>query len=139
MIASASVEDLAGVLRVDPLAQRGDHDRAELLRASVRAGECLVFRQDAVVAGFVVIRRAHFFGRDFVELLVVVASLRRTGIGRKLLRAAVAGAASEQVFTSTNMSNHAMRSLLRKEGWSFCGGLTGLDEGDPELFFCTVR
>jgi GNAT superfamily N-acetyltransferase len=105
----------------------------------VRAGECLVFRQDAVVAGFVVIRRAHFFGRDFVELLVVVASLRRTGIGRKLLRAAVAGAASEQVFTSTNMSNHAMRSLLRKEGWSFCGELTGLDEGDPELFFCTVR
>lgn len=139
MIRPAGAGDLAGALRVDPLAARGDRDRAELLRASVRAGECLIFRHQASVAGFVVTRRAHFFGRDFVELLVVDAAQRRAGLGRTLLRAAVAGASTAQVFTSTNMSNKAMRSLLRAEGWTFSGELSGLDEGDPELFFYTVR
>jgi hypothetical protein len=44
------------------------------------------------------------------------------------------------MFTSTNASNVAMRSLLEAEGWSFSGQLDGLDEGDPELvFFTTVH
>ena len=57
------------------------------------------------------------------------------GIGRNLLRAALAAAGTEQVFTSTNTSNQPMRSLLQAEGWSFSGELDGLDEGDPELVF----
>jgi len=39
------------------------------------------------------------------------------------------------MFTSTNRSNLAMQSLLRREGWLFSGELDGLDEGDPELVF----
>jgi hypothetical protein len=39
------------------------------------------------------------------------------------------------VFVSTNESNTSMRELLRSEGWSPSGVLTGLDEGDPEHVF----
>jgi hypothetical protein len=82
---------------------------------------------------------AYFFGRDFIELLVVDPAVRRAGIDRVLLRQALAIACTSQVFTSTNTSNQAMRSLLRAEGWSLSGELDGLDEGDPELVFYKAR
>ena len=63
------------------------------------------------------------------------AAHRRAGTGRALLKAALSTAGTDQVFTSTNVSNRAMRSLLEDEAWSFSGQLTGLDEGDPELVF----
>lgn len=91
------------------------------------------------MTGFVIVKPAHFFGRDFIELLLVDPAVRRSGIGRALLRYALDGAATSQVFTSTNTSNLPMRSLLQKEGWSFSGTLDGLDEGDPELVFYKTR
>lgn len=39
------------------------------------------------------------------------------------------------MFTSANESNIPMRALLRHEGWTPSGVLTGLDEGDPEHVF----
>ncbi len=85
------------------------------------------------------VRPAHFFGRDFVDLVMVDPTRRRAGIGRGLLRVALVAAGTEQVFTSTNASNQPMRSLLQAEGWSFSGELAGLDEGDPELVFYKFR
>ncbi len=70
--------------------------------------------------------------------LQLIVPRRRGGIGRNLLRAALAAAGTERVFTSTNASNQPMRSLLRAEGWSFSGELGGLDEDDPELVFYTT-
>jgi GNAT superfamily N-acetyltransferase len=102
-------------------------------------GECLVHLDHGSVTGFAVVRPAHFFGRDFIDLLMVDPARRRAGIGRALLRAACAAAGTGQVFTSTNTSNQAMRSLLRADGWSFSGELDGLDEGDPELVFYKIR
>ena len=102
-------------------------------------GECLVHIDGGSVGGFAVVRAAYFFGRDFVELVMVDPARRRAGIGRGLLQAALVTAATEQVFTSTNSSNQPMRSLLRAEGWSFSGELDGLDEGDPELVFYKFR
>jgi GNAT superfamily N-acetyltransferase len=131
--------DVEGVLRLDQLAVRGDRGRAGFLRRSVDLGECLVYLGQGSVAGYAVVRPAHFFGRDFVDLLLVDPGQRRSGIGRALLRAALAAAGTGQVFTSTNTSNQPMRSLLRAEGWSFSGDLDGLDEGDPELVFYNFR
>ena len=102
-------------------------------------GECLVHIDGGSVGGFAVVRAAYFFGRDFVELVMVDPARRRAGIGCALLRAALVTAGTEQVFTSTNTSNQPMRSLLQAEGWSFSGELDGLDEGDPELVFCKFR
>lgn len=131
--------DLPALLRIDPVAVSGDRERAEFLRHCLDLGECQVYVVAEVVAGFVIVLPAHFFGRDFVELLVVDPDRRRSGIGRILLREAVATAGTAQVFTSTNASNRPMRALLAAEDWSFSGGLGGLDEGDPELVFYTNR
>ncbi len=134
-IRAAVPGDIGEILKVDHLAARADLERAEYLRQRVRSGECLVHLAGGSVRGFVVLRPAHFFGRDFIDLLMVDAAHRRAGIGRALLKAALSTAGTDQVFTSTNVSNMAMRSLLEDEGWSFSGQLTGLDEGDPELVF----
>jgi ribosomal protein S18 acetylase RimI-like enzyme len=134
-IRRAVADDLDGILRTDPHAARGDQGRSDFLRRSLALGECLVYLEHGAVAGFAVVKPAHFFGRDFIELLMVDPARRRRGIGRNLLGAALAAAGTEQVFTSTNASNQPMRSLLQAEGWSFSGELGGLDEGDPELVF----
>jgi GNAT superfamily N-acetyltransferase len=138
-IRRAIAEDVGGIFRLDQFAVGGGRGRAEFLRRCVELGECLVHVDGGSVGGFAVVRPAHFFGRDFVDLLMADPARRRAGIGRALLRAAVASAGTEQVFTSTNTSNQPMRSLLRDEGWSFSGELGGLDEGDPELVFYTFR
>lgn len=85
------------------------------------------------------IKPRHFYGRDFIELLVVAADHRRQGLGRELMRTAVAAATSTAVFTSTNESNAPMRALLESEGWSISGKLNGLDDGDPELVYYMSR
>lgn len=134
-IRSAVAGDLDGILRADHLAARGDRERAPFLRHSVELGECQVHIGNGGVIGFVIVKPAHFFGRDFIELLVVDPRLRRSGVGRALLRHALDTSGTAQVFTSTNTSNLPMRSLLQSEGWSFSGRLDGLDDGDPELVY----
>lgn len=47
----------------------------------------------------------------------------------------VAHRTSGKLFTSTNRSNGPMRQLLTGHGWHRCGELSGLAEGDPEMFF----
>lgn len=80
-----------------------------------------------------------FFGRDFVKLLIVAPTHRRTGIGRALLEASVSRAGSETIFSSTNESNNAMRALFEHDGWTLSGVLDGIDEGDPEMVFFRAR
>jgi ribosomal protein S18 acetylase RimI-like enzyme len=137
-IRRAVADDLDGILRADHRATPGGQGRADFLKRSLDLGECLISLDHGAVAGFAVVKPAHFFGRDFIELLMVDPARRRCGIGRNLLRAALAAAGTEQVFTSTNASNRPMRSLLEAEGWSFSGELGGLDEGDPELVFYSL-
>jgi GNAT superfamily N-acetyltransferase len=133
----AAAGDLGGILQADHLATQGNTERAELLRHCLNHGEIQVLVDHGSVTGFVIRKPAYFFGRDFIELLMVDPRRRRSGTGRALLRAAVRSAGTDQVFTSTNASNVAMRSLLVSEGWSFSGKLDGLDEGDPELVYFT--
>jgi hypothetical protein len=131
--------DVPAILRIDHVAASGDRQRAESLQHSVDLGEGLVYVVSEVVAGFVIVQPAHFFGRDFIELLIVDLAHRRSGMGRSLLREAVATAGTAQVFTSTNASNRPMRALLDAEDWSFSGGLGGVDEDDSELVFYKNR
>lgn len=138
-IRTATKEDLDRIAAIDHIAASGDSGRLSVLDRAVYSGRCLVYADQSGIAGFVVANPNHFFGRDFVELLVVAPSVRRSGVGRTLLRAAVNASCTHQVFTSTNESNDAMRSLLSSEGWVFSGQLNGLDEGDPELVFFTLR
>jgi len=132
-VREAREEDVGDIVAIDP--PRTGH-RAEI-EARVREHAGLVAVQEGAIAGFLALRPGHFFGRDFVDLLLVAPRWRRHGIGRALMRAAVGNAGTSRVFVSTNESNRPMRELLRGEGWSPSGVLTGLDEGDPEhVFFC---
>jgi GNAT superfamily N-acetyltransferase len=127
------------IVAIDDVAIGGDDDRSTLLETAIQSGHCLVLDGDHGISGFVVTVPKGFFGRDFVELLMVDRSRRRAGVGRQLLRAAVDSGSTNRVFTSTNASNWPMRTLLEHDGWTVSGELLGLDVNDPEIVYFTDR
>jgi ribosomal protein S18 acetylase RimI-like enzyme len=135
----AKSRDEAAILAIDAIASAGDQDRKRRIREAIGAGECIVYERNERVLGFVILKRQHFYGRDFIDLLIVASHARRQGIGRSLMTASVAASTTPRVFTSTNKSNSPMQALLRSEGWSASGELIGLDEGDPELVYYRSR
>jgi GNAT superfamily N-acetyltransferase len=116
-------------------------DRArEILESAIAASECLVHVEASnEVNGLVITNARAFFGRDFVKLLIVAPTHRRTGIGHALLEAAVSQTGTATIFSSTNESNAAMRALFEHDGWTLSGVLSGIDEGDPEMVFWRAR
>jgi ribosomal protein S18 acetylase RimI-like enzyme len=107
-----------------------------IVDTGIAAQSCLVcIDRFGGVLGFVVFSPEAFFGRDFVHLLEVSNSHRRLGVATALLADALARCTTETIFTSTNESNVAMRSLLARDSWQFSGSLTGRDHDDPELVF----
>ena len=102
-----------------------------------RIGGCIYLRlaEGDRIIGYVVAEPRRFFARDFVDLLMVHDDFRRRGVGRALLQAAVDRASTSRVFSSTNESNIAMRSMFASAGWMLSGQLNGLDEGDPEVVY----
>lgn len=137
-IRRAGGADRVAIEQLDPLAHSGDIERITQIREAVARGHCLIAEGGQIV-GLVVTAPKHFFGRDFVELIVVDDHHRRRGVGRALLRAAVDRAATTRVFSSTNESNGAMQSLFTTDGWTLSGRLNGLDLGDPEIVFFIDR
>jgi ribosomal protein S18 acetylase RimI-like enzyme len=130
-------DDLEALAALDEQAGAGSERRIAIDRfLSGEGGWCLVAEQASRPVGYVAVTPGRFFGRDFVELLVVARSQRRRGVGRHLMRAVAAevtAPAGEALFTSTNASNEPMLALLRSEGWTVSGTLEGLDEDDPEI------
>jgi ribosomal protein S18 acetylase RimI-like enzyme len=128
---TAQAEDVSAIVAIDPksLGSPGE------IQALVRDQAALVAVERGQVVGCLVLKPGHFYQRDFIDLVFVAPGWRRQGIGRALLRAALASASTSRVFVSTNESNTPMRKLLRSEGWSPAGVLTGLHEGDPEHVF----
>jgi uncharacterized protein (DUF952 family)/GNAT superfamily N-acetyltransferase len=135
----ATPNDTPAIGDVDPLVRGADLSRGTLVEDAVhgrRDSLCLVATAGpggSRPAGYTVLRRAHFFGRDFIELLVVAPVVRRRGIGSALLAATAGVCAGERVFTSTNRSNLPMRALLAGQGWRLSGRIGGLDPDDDEL------
>lgn len=124
--------------RVDDLARRGDVERIALIHEAVAHDRCLI-AEDGQVIGYAVLAPRHFFGRDFLELVVVHEDQRRRGVGRALITAVVEAGNTPRVFSSTNESNAAMRSLFASEGWTCSGQLDGLDDDDPEVVYFIDR
>ena len=135
----ATRQDGPAVLAIDAIAAAGDSERQQHLREAVDSGECIVYERDGQVLGFATLKRGHFYGRDFIDLLFVASDARRRGIARSLVRASLVAATTPRVFTSTNTSNTPMQTLLQSEGWSRSGELEGFDEGDPEVVYYRSR
>ncbi len=78
----------------------------------------------------------NFYGKHFLELLIVEQGYRRKGLGEMLLCAVQQQCGEERLFTSTNSSNLPMQKLLEKCGFKRCGWIDQLDEDDPEIIYC---
>ena len=139
IIRDASFGVVPSLLGFDPMAQAGDAQRRTDIETWVSAGFALIAESERTIVGFVVTVPEQFFGRDFVALLIVHPDHRRRGVGTALLDAAVSGAGTSRVFTSTNVSNKPMKALLSSTGWAYSGTVDGLDPGDPEEFYYIDR
>ena len=133
-IRPATAADLDALVAIDHVAAHSG-DRREAIVEWVGLGQCHLAERDGAVAGYVALTRS-FFRSPFIEMLIVGAAFRRTGIGRTLIEHCVAiTPADQKLWTSTNESNAPMRALLPQLGFEQTGLFEGLDDGDPELIF----
>ena len=132
-IVPVTTDLLTECLAFDDVAASGDLERRSELLEAAEDGRMRVATLDDCAVGFSVMA-PWFFGVPFLALAYVDAAVRGRGTGTRLLED-VELSHSTRVFTSTNMSNAPMQRLLTIRGWTPCGMLDGLDEGDPEIFF----
>jgi ribosomal protein S18 acetylase RimI-like enzyme len=125
-------EDTTAAIRIDA-GLAITHTRAPYIAAVAERGGLRLIEDQGQIVGFCCLDDCYFFEKVFISLLIVDPGARRRGIGKELLEAAALE--HEEVWTSTNRSNMAMRGLLTKTGWMFCGEIAGLDAGDPEMFY----
>ena len=131
-IRRAGTDDRASLLAIDPMG--GDRVRSERVRQAIDEGTCWLADDDDETVGYVVVDE-RFFDRPFSWLLVVRASDRRRGIGTALVHHAIGLAPGRRIFTSTNESNAAARSLFEGLGFVTAGRVDHLDDGDPEMVY----
>ncbi len=109
-----------------------------LLTDSIRCGWTWIAEADGTVAGFLAMTD-RFFGRPFIDLLVVEPDHRRKGYAAALMAMAETQAVGDRVFVSTNRSNAPMRSLLAARGYVDSGVVHNLDPDDPELILVRFK
>lgn len=110
-------------------------DRSENIAKAISETRCKVVESSSAIQGFSIASPTAFRGMDFLDLVVVSPSSRRQGIATLLIKHFRESATTPECWTSTNQSNVAMISLLRKLGWHESDHVEELDLGDPELFF----
>ena len=114
------------------------------LRRAADAGNLYIARLDGAYAGGMVLGGANageslfngsFFDRGFVWLIWVEEPFRRMGVASALMLQAEKDCPSDDLFTSTNLSNIPAQRLFEKLGYTRTGMVENLDEGDPEIFY----
>ena len=128
----AAASDLEAIISIDAIAQHSAH-RREFIERSVAAGSCYVADVGQIV-GYAVLDYS-FYERGFVSMLIVDAAWRRRGVGTALMRHLESVCRTDKLFTSTNLSNLPMQTLLARLAYQLSGIIYGLDEGDPELVY----
>lgn len=76
-----------------------------------------------------------FYRNGYIEMLYVHTNHRRRGVGTALLRHRESLCQTPRLFTSTNLSNLPMQSLLAKSAYVLSRVIHNLDEGDPEIVY----
>lgn len=130
----ASASDLRDIARIDD-AVCSDAVRNTQIKDAMAEHGCWVAGRTVRPEGYLVLSRRHFYGRDFVSLVIVAGSARRQGLAGALFGAAEANATTDRIFTSTNQSNDPMQALLNTRGYKSAGLIEHLDPGDPELVY----
>ena len=137
----ATAEDRAMVIDFDYRLDKFEHKelgREKKITKAISNNECFIIVADKRAIGFILFDY-RFFGRGWIELIVVDEKHRGEGIGSKALELICLQSRTDKVFTSTNQSNTPMQKALSKAGYTYAGEIIGLDEGDPELFYFKTK
>lgn len=132
-IRSAIEKDINALCSLDLIAQRED-ERREFIRREVASGNCFVAVRAEKVIGYVVLNYT-FFHNGWIEMIYVHSDYRRSGAGAALVQHLESLCRTPKLFTSTNLSNLPMQSLLAKSGYILSGVIHNLDEDDPEIVY----
>jgi GNAT superfamily N-acetyltransferase len=135
VIRIAKSADFDAILNLDKEVIESTIVRSENINRAISEMRCNVVESSSVIQGFSIARPKAFRGMDFLDLVVVRPSSRRQGTATLLIAHFQKMSSTSECGTSTNQSNRAMISLLRKLGWHESDHLEELDPGDPELFF----
>jgi GNAT superfamily N-acetyltransferase len=137
-IRQAVERDVESISSFDQVAQI-DAERKPFIERSVAGGNCFVIAADNgnTIAAYGVLEYS-FYSYGFISLLYVDANHRRQNYGAALMNHMESSCRTEKIFTSTNLSNIPMQSLLAKLEYKLSGVIHDLDEGDPELVYCKV-
>jgi GNAT superfamily N-acetyltransferase len=125
--------DVEALCSLDLIA-RQEGGRREFIRREVASGHCFVAVTGGTVIGYGVLNYT-FYYHGCVDMLYVHSEHRRRGAGEALLRHMETLCRTPKLFTSTNLSNLRMQSLLAKLGYELSGVIHNLDEGDPEIVY----
>lgn len=116
------------------LAKTVSWKRRAFLEQQAALGNLWVAVDDSAIVGFIVWNR-EFFERPFVWLVMAAESRRRRGVAGALFAAVEGRCSGERLYTSTNLSNDAMKAFLMQRRYRWMGEID-LDPGDPEVFYC---
>ncbi len=128
----AKENDVEEICSFDDTAQT-DERRRKFISRSVLAGNCYVVTDEQIL-GYGVLEYT-FYDHGFVSMLVVRSESRRRGVATALVQYLESICQTMKLFTSTNISNLPMQSLLAKLGYRLSGVIHDLDVGDPELVY----
>lgn len=131
-IREANPSDLEALCAFDQIARHNGERRA-FLQHALSGSNCHV-AVDPRVLGYAILEYT-FFEQGFVSLLYIDPERRRSGLGSALMRHLESLCRTDKLFTSTNLSNLPMQSLLARLGYRLSGVIHDLDEGDPELVY----
>jgi len=129
----ATEKDVSVISDFDHVA-RQDEQRRSFIKRSVGTGKCFVVESHHQAVGYAVLEYS-FYDQGFVSMLYVHPEYRRQGAGMMLIQHLESTCETPKLFTSTNLSNLPMQSLLAKLGYTLSGVIHNLDEGDPELVY----
>ena len=125
--------DINAICGFDHIARQDDQRRA-FIRRSVERENCFVIATDDQITGYAVLEYS-FYEQGFISMLYLHHAYRRQGAGLMLMQHLESVCQTRKLFTSTNLSNLPMQSLLAKLDYKLSGVIHNLDEGDPELVY----
>ena len=132
-IRPAVEDDIGAICSLDLIARR-EEGRREFIRREVVSGNCFVAVTNETVIGYGVLNYT-FYHNGCIDVLYVHSEHRRRGAGEALLKHMESLCRTPKLFTSTNLSNLRMQSLLAKLEYELSGVIHNLDEGDPEIVY----
>jgi N-acetylglutamate synthase-like GNAT family acetyltransferase len=134
LIRAARESDFEVLCSFDQITKK-DQKRRESIQHAIACGSCFIAEMGQEVIGYGALNYS-FYDHGFVNVLYVAADWRRQGAGAMLLDEMERQCQTSKLFTSTNLSNLPMHSLLAQRGYVLAGVIHELDQGDPEIVYC---